>query len=104
MPAAAARRLALVCVGLVGRPFGVAEGGVAVEGDLGVERQQGSARGDAQRVDLDQGGVVLAEQPPEVGQQLGELRGQRAVEARQRGELGELGGGQAAHGVEMLAR
>ena len=45
--------------GLVRLPVGVAEGGVVVERDLGVERVDLARRREDQRVDLDQVGVAL---------------------------------------------
>jgi hypothetical protein len=44
----------------------VPEARVVVEGDLGVERQHRAVRGLRQRVDLDQGGVLLLEDLPQL--------------------------------------
>ena len=41
------------------RPFGVAEGGVVVEGHLGVERVDATVGGEDERVDLDEVGVAF---------------------------------------------
>src|SRR3954468_17358469 len=44
----------------------VAEGGVLVQGDLGVQREDGAVGRLGQRVDLDEGGVLLGEDVPQL--------------------------------------
>ena len=75
------RRLALVALlgGVVLLVLGVAEHGVAVEGDLGVEGVHPAVGREDERVDLDQVGVALDVGPVElledVDRALGGLRG-----------------------------
>ena len=46
--------------------LGLPEVGVLVEGDLGVEREHGAVGRLGQRVDLDQRGVLLGEDVPQL--------------------------------------
>ena len=65
---------------VVGRVVGVAEGCVAVEGDLGVQHVQASLAGDDERVDLHEVGVALDVGPVQQAQQLDGLFGDGGIQ------------------------
>src|SRR6478609_2983433 len=80
--------------------LGVAEEGVLVEGHLAVERHDLAGGGAHQRVDLDEGGVLLAVDGPQALEHRLDLRGRRAVEAGGLDDLAGLGVVDADVGVD----
>ncbi|BFO17141.1 hypothetical protein SHKM778_35290 [Streptomyces sp. KM77-8] len=70
--------------GVVGAPAGLAEDGVAVEGDLSVEGHDPAVAGAHERVDLDEQGVLADEDVPQPDEDVDRLR-------RQSGRLGDTG-------------
>ncbi len=70
---------------------GLPEVGVLVQRHLAVEGDDVAGAGRHQRVDLDEGGVLLDEDGPELLEHAGDLVGQLALEAGRRGDLGGLG-------------
>ena len=68
----------------------VAELGIVVEADLGVEHQQLALVGDRQRVDLDLRGVGADERVVELGEHLGRLLGEVAGQAERGGDCAAM--------------
>src|SRR5215207_4031409 len=83
--------------------LGVPEAGVLVEGDLGVERQDGAVGRLGQRVHLDQGGVLLDEDVPQLDGDRDDLVAHLGREAGRVDDLGRLGLVDALAGVDRDA-
>src|SRR5918998_50762 len=80
--------------------LGVPEAGVLVEGHLRVQREDGAVGGLGQRVDLDQGGVLLGEDLPQLDGDGDHLVAHLGGGARGRDHLRGLGGVDARGGVD----
>src|ERR671933_107104 len=78
----------------------VPEAGVVVEGHLRVEREDGAVGRLGQRVDLDEGGVLLAEDVPQLDGDGDDLVAHLGGEARGLDDLGGPGGVHADRGVD----
>ena len=77
--------------------------GVVVEAHFGVEREEITALGDDQRVDLDHRGVSLDERLVDGVEELDQLAGRCPAQPHTERELAALKGGDAGSGVDVLA-
>ncbi len=96
--------LRLVAQGLQGR---LAESGVVVGVDLAVERDQLAGFDDRQRIQFDQGQILLVVQPEQAKHQLGQMTGLLGGQAHLEAELAALVGHQAGdivdrHGMDGI--
>jgi hypothetical protein len=78
--------------------------GVVVEAHLGIERQEITALGEDQRIDLDHRGIGLDERLVDGVEELDQLAGRCPAQPHTERELAALKGGDAGSGVDVLAR